>query len=403
MGQSLSRRKRLAFGAMMVLLTIVLCTVTLEFGLAMFMSPEQSANWNAFHPERGWALIPGQYTVKPMNGVRSFPLSINEVGLRAHRPIEATRVRRRLLVLGDSFTFAREVRTERIFTQQLQDLLVEQGRGDIEVLNAGVPAYGTAQQLLLMRELSTKHRLKPELVLLVFFTNDILDNLCLSYGNLATQPTRPCFGLQNGSLVLQHHPREEFNPADDTLVAAPAARGLRSVAVGRALAEEWIQTRPTLIRLLGYIGIDATVPRMPGLLNGWYRDDVVTSGTKLTGALLRELQRDAAENGSELIVTMVPSPFQVYPETYIPLLERSFAGNPMVSAFVSDRLRPQRIVAQICREASIPFLDLMPTFDRHSTSSLFIPRDGHLTESGHTLVGQSLLEFVVENLPVSAG
>ena len=338
-----------------------------------------------------------------MNGVRSFPLSINEVGLRAHRPIEATRVRTRLLVLGDSFTFAREVRTERIFTQQLQDLLVEQGRGDIEVLNAGVPAYGTAQQLLLMRELATKHRLKPELVLLVFFTNDILDNLCLSYGNLATQPTRPCFGLQNGSLVLQHHPQEEFNPADDTLVAAPAARGLRSVAVGRALAEEWIQTRPTLIRLLGYIGIDATVPRMPGLLNGWYRDDVVTSGTKLTGALLRELQRDAAENGSNLIVTMVPSPFQVYPETYIPLLERSFAGNPMVSAFVSDRLRPQRIVAQICREASIPFLDLMPTFDRHSNSSLFIPRDGHLTESGHTLVGQSLLEFVVENLPVSAG
>ena len=50
MSQSLSRRKRLAFGAMMVLLTIVLCTVTLEFGLAMFMSPEQSANWNAFPP-----------------------------------------------------------------------------------------------------------------------------------------------------------------------------------------------------------------------------------------------------------------------------------------------------------------------------------------------------------------
>src|SRR6186713_1743357 len=120
MNQSLSRRKRLGFGAMMVALTIVLCAATLEFGLAMFMSPEQSANWTAFDAERGWALIPGQYTVKPMNGVRSFPLSINELGLRAHRPIEATRIRRRLLVLGDSFTFAREVRTEGIFTQQLQ-------------------------------------------------------------------------------------------------------------------------------------------------------------------------------------------------------------------------------------------------------------------------------------------
>ena len=141
-------------------------TATLEFGLAMFMSPQQSANWNAFHPERRGTDTRPIHRQADERGAQ-LSASINEVGLR-----DIDRLKQREFEggcwFGDSFTFAREVRTERIFTQQLQDLLVEQGRGDIEVLNAGVPAYGTAQQLLLMRELSTKHRLKPELVLLVF-------------------------------------------------------------------------------------------------------------------------------------------------------------------------------------------------------------------------------------------
>ena len=52
----------------------------------------------------------------------------------------------------------------------------------------GIPGYGTAQELLFMRELLQRHRVRPDLVVQVFFTNDILDNRCLSYGNLTALP-----------------------------------------------------------------------------------------------------------------------------------------------------------------------------------------------------------------------
>ena len=84
--------------------------------------------------------------------------------------------------------------------------------GGIEVMNAGVPGYGTAQELLLVRELYERRRIKPDVFLLMFFTNDILDNLCLSYGDMTFQPVRPCFTLDHaGQPVLARlpdkHPR----------------------------------------------------------------------------------------------------------------------------------------------------------------------------------------------------
>ena len=53
----------------------------------------------------------------------------------------------------------------------------------------------------------------------------------------------------------------------------------------------------------------------------------------------------------------------------------------------------------MCAKAGIPFLDLLPTLLEHRETSLFIPRDGHLTRGGHKLVSETLLPFVMEHLP----
>ena len=94
-------------------------------------------------------------------------------------------------------------------------LSVNSPTGRPAVLNAGVPGYGTAQELLFMRELLQRHRVRPDLVVLVFFTNDILDNLCLSYANLAPQPSRPCFTLHNDALYLTQRPQKKIDAAND--------------------------------------------------------------------------------------------------------------------------------------------------------------------------------------------
>ena len=396
-----TRLKTAVFFAVMLVVTLGLCFGVLEFGLGLYYSVEQSGKMSDFHPSRGWALVPGTYWTKPVEMFRKFPIRIDERGLRAHSLPANTKLQTGLVVLGDSFTFARETPTERIFTQQLQ-VLVNQRDVRVDVLNAGVPGYGTAQQLLLMRELRESGIASPT-YLLMFFTNDILDNLCLSYGNLAPQPARPCFVLgAAGELVLAHRPEKRFDSNEESLTQEQSGgQGFRTVAVAKGLAEQWLQTKPSLVRMLGHVGVHPQVARLPGLLNGWYRDDTSVRGTALTRALIRELQLEIGRSGGRLIVSMVPSPFQVYPATYLPLLRESFPGNELVARFSQDMLLPQRVIREICAEAGIPFQDLYQTFAAHNDTPLFIPRDGHLNERGHDVATKALLEFVMPNLATS--
>lgn len=81
--------------------------------------------------------------------------------------------KRRILVLGDSFTEAVQVSEEELFTARL-----EQTGSNLQVINAGVGGYGTVQHYLYL--VSEGFRFSPDQVVLMFFENDLSDN-CLSY------------------------------------------------------------------------------------------------------------------------------------------------------------------------------------------------------------------------------
>ncbi len=397
----LTRKARiLVVRVMILLLTGGICFASLEFVLERYYSEVQSGNWTTFHPMRGWGLVPGQFWVKPLRAVNKIGISINELGLRSHDlPIPQPNTKS-IIVLGDSFVFAKESISEETFSGRLKKLLNDRNGGGFDVINAGVPGYGTAQELLLTRELSWQHHINPDMYLLMFFTNDTLDNLCLSYGDLTPEPVRPCFTLSaDGRPELTSLPVNQPEFEDDTLVAARRQpRDLATISLARAWAEEWIQTKSGLVALLSRLGMTPRVERMPGLLNAWYQERVVAEGIPLTSALIAQMQEEIRNRGGQLVVSMVPSPFQVYPETYIPLLRESFPGNPMVDRFSADTQRPQRMVEEMCRKAGVPFQDLLPVFLEHRETSLFIPRDGHLTYTGHKLVSETLLPFVAEHI-----
>ena len=95
----------------------------------------------------------------------------NEFGNRgpAH-PIERAEGRRRVLVLGDSFTEGVQVAEEQLFTA-----LLEASAPDLEVINTGVGGWGNVQQFLYLREEGL--RFQPDHVLLMCFENDLDDNV----------------------------------------------------------------------------------------------------------------------------------------------------------------------------------------------------------------------------------
>jgi lysophospholipase L1-like esterase len=374
--------------------------MALELLLDKYYLPGHAQHWTAFHPERGWALVPGDYWVKSLRDMNKIPIHINQLGLRARDDTEEMPPKRtRITILGDSFVFASGSTLEESFPQRLENLLSQRTTGGVEVVNAGVPGYGTGQELLLLRELFHAHQIRSELYVLMFFTNDILDNLCLSYGDLLFQPVRPCFTLDaNGTPQLTKLPEHIPNYQDDALVTArPGQFGERTVAVARAWAEQWLQSEPRLVAFFTRLGMSPQVGRMPGIVNAWYRHDVLRKGVPLTAALLAQMKKEIAQQGGQLIVSMVPSPFQIYPETYIPLLKQTFS-DPAVDDFSWDPRRPQRLVREMCEKAGVPFQDLLPTLLEHRDTPLVIPRDGHLTRAGHKLVSEALLPFVLEYL-----
>jgi lysophospholipase L1-like esterase len=304
-----------------------------------------------------------------------------------------------VVILGDSFVLSRDIEYSESFPQRLEHLLNHRSGGRVEVMNAGVPGYGTAQELLLVRELYDRQRAKPNLFLLMFFTNDILDNLCVSYGDLQFQPVRPCFTLdRDGKPMLTKLPENIKDYQDDALKTQNGPAGNMTVSIATAWAEEWIQTKGDFVGALSRLGVAPQVPRMPGLMNSWYLNRVVERGGPLTSALIAQMAREIRANGGELIISMIPSPFQIYPETYIPLLENSFPGNIAVTRFKDDIFRPQRLVREMCQEAGVPFQDLAPILSERRDAPLFVPRDGHLTHVGHKVAGEALLPFVLDHL-----
>jgi hypothetical protein len=123
---------------------------------------------------RGYALKPGYrgegerspYLLHP-------PITINGLGMRGRDvPAGRTPGTLRIICLGDSYVFGWGVREEETFPARLELHLARLGRGAVEALNAGVPAYGTEQELDQLRE--TGPALRPDLVVLGLVLNDAL-------------------------------------------------------------------------------------------------------------------------------------------------------------------------------------------------------------------------------------
>jgi hypothetical protein len=102
---------------------------------------------------RGWALVPGKYDFFNSAAFTRARMSINEFGIRSgSEPFQAAATRKRVTVFGDSFVFGEALSDGERFTEDLQRRVGQ----DCEVVNAGVPGYGTGQELLLLEELRAK-------------------------------------------------------------------------------------------------------------------------------------------------------------------------------------------------------------------------------------------------------
>lgn len=186
-----------AGGVLFALLAGELVLRLIGFSYPAFHVPDDVAGVRLRAGAEGWYREEGEAHVRiNANGWRDRERS-------EERPAHVVRV----ALLGDSFMEAAQVDLDATFGAQLEREMNDcqpYGRSAVEVLNFGVSSYGTAQQLITLRERVWAYA--PEVVLLAFLpANDVRNNS----RQLERWKERPFFELRDGKLTLDMSFRDD--------------------------------------------------------------------------------------------------------------------------------------------------------------------------------------------------
>ncbi|MBI4341847.1 MAG: hypothetical protein HY599_00595, partial [Candidatus Omnitrophica bacterium] len=144
---------------------------------AVIRDPEEEVHPSglyALHPEIGWTLTPG-FRGRFRKGDFDIEVTANAQGLREHDISPKPPGTYRILGLGDSFAFGWGVEAEESFLKVLQARLNADGRRLYEVVNAGIPGFGTYEALRLLEVRGLSY--EPDAVILAFYEgNDFQNN-----------------------------------------------------------------------------------------------------------------------------------------------------------------------------------------------------------------------------------
>ncbi|QDU65736.1 SGNH/GDSL hydrolase family protein [Engelhardtia mirabilis] len=115
---------------------------------------------------RGWEMVPGETHYTYLNPVR-----VNALGLRGAEVGERAPGEYRVLALGDSLVYGQGVADDQTLPAHLRQILTERLGRPVSVVNGGLRAYATHQELGLLRDLGDE--VAPDLVLLFWYWNDV--------------------------------------------------------------------------------------------------------------------------------------------------------------------------------------------------------------------------------------
>lgn len=269
-------------------------------------------------------------------------------GWRQPEPPRPADPARRILVLGDSFTWGWGVSQGELFTDRLQVRLSP----TVAVYNRGVIGFGTAQEyLLLERELAATNY---DAVVLMFFINDVADNSDGKDGH------RPYFELVDGQLLPRNQP------------AAPQTSPVQRFFKDHSRAYLFVEFElGQLKRRLAGEADDERRYRESKALD--YHD---LPGYAVTARLLDEMNRSARAHGARFFLVYIPQRSEFELESPYPYVRA-------VRAMIED----------ITRRAGIPVVDLSAPFREQAKAGreLVYPIDAHWTPAGHQLAADVLL------------
>jgi hypothetical protein len=338
-----------------------------------------------FDPELGWSKPPNARGVLRRSEYRVL-LEVNSQGNRGPEvPLEKPPGVARVLLLGDSFTEGYTVEEPATVRARLERDLSARLSKSVQVINGGTAGYGTDQEFLFY--LKSGRRYSPDLVLLLFYYNDLYRD-----GDLGIQPW---FDLDaTGGLILRNSPvpkHEEFYRAD------PYALKPFKGSIALALLQPRLVAHPRIASVLAKAGL-AEMPlaakEVPLELHpfGRQRPREVRNHWVRFRALLNGLKTEAARDGAGLAVVYVPARFEIDDRAWS-LTREAYGLNAQW-----DRNRVADDLSRITSELGIPMADPRPALrSREVQGRTYFPEDGHWTEAGNEVVASEILRLIAKS------
>jgi len=311
----------------------------------------------------------------------STRVSFNSLGLRGPEPAEEKPPgTTRILFLGDSFVEGKQVSDEEVLTTVMERLAGRAGHR-VEVINAGVAGYGTGEEVQLWRAIGGL--LKPDIVLLGFYPNDIRNNVDRDV--VTDEPGEPIRVVKAKAHTTTAYRVRKYLAARSHLYML-AALGWRQMT---GHAEEPRRPDPNQ-EAYRDTGLDQpmeaeeafTKRRIPAVARGW----------TMTLAVTAALKKSVEESGARFALVMFPTRYQVDAD----LWDRHCKSERLdPSKF--DLRKPQKIVGEWTQRFAVDVIDLLDEFRaQNRDNSFYFDIDAHMNAAGHALAAQTIVRSLEE-------
>jgi len=346
------------FRNFLLLLGSVLMTLfAMEIAMRIWDPPLAKPDIGQIHKASAffeWELVPGSSG----HGSLGECYHINSAGFRdTEHSLKKQAGVRRIMVIGDSFTFGMRVNLEDTYPKQLERML-HSAKIKSEVINCGVVGYNMWQHYEQLKRKVIPY--KPDLVILGLFEDDLGSSIP-KYSESNRYSGGNPFGQKRILGIIGNVSLLNFLRNANTLFEYKN-RYRRGHAYLKGIEERkksWGPSNPTNHNYI----------IMSGKMEKQRCKEFLDA--------LKQFVVTAKDAGARVLVIMIPDSVQL--------------NEPDMQAV-------NRFVEQVCGEVGVPFIDMTPVLeaeDDHPSLYLF-PIDAHNSPKGLKLIAKSIADYIME-------
>lgn len=332
------------------------------------------------------------------------------------KPLSESKNAFRIVILGDSFVEAAQVAIEKKFFRILQDKIQQQIKKPVEIIGMGYSGAGTVDALAFYREYAKEF--KPDLVILLFVSNDFANNSSLlesiRNGWHPEHLPRPHLFIKNGQIkeMVGDKDWQKYTLPVKTSESNTLMNLMRKSMLFKYVSRQWrgfswnkaLNTEPKCEPLSDFY-VNNIIElqkeeKYAKKLQGWKipndlvmdqmfytadKPEAFNEALVFTDYLLAKLDQEVRNNNGQLLVAGAENMHRPIGDSHNQLCGRSIDNQLLVKS-----------LTKITKKHAIHFYDLNPDFKAYPDQSKLLFRfDGHWSAIGHQVAAESLYNYLI--------